>query len=115
MTFNSIPGAIEEQLVRPDPLRTAEGRLQKLKKEMGKDTRSGRVRYWQLPTKATEARDTITRDTPVTKLQECGLEFRDAGEVVVIVFDWMVKSLKQSDEVTPFLSAAYRRFVGSLY
>jgi nucleoid DNA-binding protein len=105
LTENHDPGSIlaaaEEQLVKPDVLKALEGRLRRIQVEVGRRTRSGQGRHWEMPNRqaASHKPGTLTRDDLVWNLQGSGLDFREARKVVDAIFKSMTQSLRRGEEV----------------
>jgi nucleoid DNA-binding protein len=95
-----VLGAAEEQLVKLDAMRAAEERLKDLQKEVGRRTRAGPGRHRESPKrKASQKSGLLNRDGLVLKLQECGLEFREARETLDAILGAIIDSLRRGEEV----------------
>jgi nucleoid DNA-binding protein len=95
-----VLGAAEEQLVKLDAMRAAEERLKQLQKQLGQRMRGGPGRFWESPSRqASQKSGVLNRDGLVLKLQECGLEFRDARKTVHAILDAIIQSLRRGEEV----------------
>lgn len=87
----------------PEAVQALERRITNLQRELGRRTRSrpGPGRYWGLPTRtaASGVNRTLTRDQLVLRLQEKGLDFRDARKVLDAILNAMIQSLRGGGNV----------------
>jgi hypothetical protein len=63
--------------------------------------RTGPGRHWELPARpaASQKSGSLTRDAPVLKLQEGGLELRKARQILDVILDSVVCGLKRGEKV----------------
>jgi nucleoid DNA-binding protein len=101
-----VVAAAEERLAKPEDLAALKERLKTLQQEIGRRQRqpSGPGRYQQLPTRQPASGTkgsiaTLTRDGLALLLQERGLDFRQAREVVDAILDSMIQNLRQGGSV----------------